>query len=322
MAEPTTERLGIDPALQELLDVLPFKFTVEDGVELAREQMRQMKAAPEHLPDMRIEERTVGYGDITDIPVRIYWPPVAQHDDLPVVVFYHGGGWSIGDLDTHDVVARDHALVSEAVVVSVDYRLAPEHPWPAGIDDAWAALRWVGEHAAQLGGDPNRIAVAGDSAGGNISAVMTHLARNAGGPPLVFQLLWYPATTGDTSLPSFVENADGPILDRDVVAAFLHWYLPDMDVSDPAKLPPTLAPVNFGDFTGLPPAFIGTAEYDPLRDDGARYAELLREAGVPVELHNEPTMVHGYVNFALVVPAAAEAANRGLLALKAALARK
>ncbi|MGX9791349.1 alpha/beta hydrolase [Mycobacterium sp. MMS18-G62] len=320
MTDPTS-RPGIDPTMQALLDVLPFKFSVEDGVEVAREQMRQLKADPEHLPEMRIEERTIGYGDITDIPVRIYWPPVAQHDNLPVVVFYHGGGWSIGDLDTHDAVARDHAVGAEAIVVSVDYRLAPEHPWPAGIDDAWAALRWVGEHAAELGGDPARIAVAGDSAGGNIAAVMAQFARDQGGPPLVFQLLWYPPTTGDTTLPSFTENADGPILDRDVVAAFMHWYLPDMDLSEPAKLPPTLAPANTADLSDLPPAFIGTAEYDPLRDDGARYAELLRAAGVPVELHNEPTLVHGYVSFALVVPAAIEATNRGLAALKAALHR-
>ncbi|MGV0801830.1 alpha/beta hydrolase fold domain-containing protein, partial [Mycolicibacterium elephantis] len=134
-----------------------------------------------------------------------------------------------------------------------------------------------------------------------------------------FQLLWYPSTTGDTQLPSMIENADGPILDRDVVAAFLHWYLGDMDLSDPAKLPPTLAPANTADLSELPPAFIATAEYDPLRDDGALYAELLRAAGVSVELRNEPTLVHGYVNFALVVPAAAEATNRGLAALKAAL---
>jgi len=320
MSEPTT-RPGIDPAMQALLDAFPFKFTADDGVEVAREQMRQLKAPPEVLPEMRIEERTIGYGDIIDVPVRIYWPPIAQHTNLPVVVFYHGGGWSIGDLDTHDPVARSHAVGAEAIVVSVDYRLAPEHPWPAAIDDSWAALRWVGEHAAELGGDPARIAVAGDSAGGNISAVMAQLARDQGGPPLVFQLLWYPATTGDTSLPSFIENADGPILDRDVVAAFMHWYLPDMDMIEPAKLPPTLAPANTEDLSDLPPAFIGTAEYDPLRDDGARYAELLRAAGVPVELRNEPTLVHGYVTFALVVPAAAEATNHGLAALRAALHR-
>jgi len=320
MSEPTT-RPGIDPAMQALLDAFPFKFTADDGVEVAREQMRQLKAPPEVLPEMRIEERTIGYGDIIDVPVRIYWPPIAQHTNLPVVVFYHGGGWSIGDLDTHDPVARSHAVGAEAIVVSVDYRLAPEHPWPAAIDDSWAALRWVGEHAAELGGDPARIAVAGDSAGGNISAVMAQLARDQGGPPLVFQLLWYPATTGDTSLPSFIENADGPILDRDVVAAFMHWYLPDMDMIEPAKLPPTLAPANTADLSDLPPAFIGTAEYDPLRDDGARYAELLRAAGIPVELRNEPTLVHGYVTFALVVPAAAEATDRGLAALRAALHR-
>lgn len=319
MAEPSAERPSIDPALQALLDVLPFKFTVEDGVEVAREQMRQMKAPPETLPEMRIEERTVGYGDVHDIPVRIYWPPIPEHEHLPVVVFYHGGGWSIGDLDTHDVVCRDHAIGAEAIVVSVDYRLAPEHPFPQGVDDAWAALRWVGEHAAELGGDPARIAVAGDSAGGNFAAVMTQLARDHRGPPLVFQLLWYPATTGDTTLRSFVENADAPILDRHVVAAFLHWYVPGMDISDPSKLPTTLAPANAADLSELPPAFIGTAEHDPLRDDGARYAELLTAAGVPVELRNEPTLVHGYVSFALVVPAAAEATNRGLAALKAAL---
>ena len=320
MAEPTTTRPGIEPAIQALLDAFPFKFTADDGVEVAREQMRQLKAPPEALPNMRIEERTIDYGDITGIPTRIYWPPIAQHDNLPVVVFYHGGGWSIGDLDTHDPVARTHAVGAEAIVVSVDYRLAPEHPYPQGIDDSWAALRWVGEHAAELGGDAARIAVAGDSAGGNISAVMAQLARDKGGPPLVFQLLWYPSTTGDMTLPSMIENADGPILDRDVVAAFLQWYLPpEIDMSDPAKLPPTLAPANTADLSGLPPAFIGTAGYDPIHDDGAHYAELLSAAGVPVELCNAPTLVHGFVSFALVVPATTEATDRGVAALKAAL---
>lgn len=322
MAESTTERPGIDPAMQALLDAFPFKFTADDGVEVAREQMRQLNAPPEALPDMRIEERTIDYGDITGIPVRIYWPPIPQHDNLPIVVFYHGGGWAIGDLDTHDPVVRAHAVGAEAIVVSVDYRLAPEHPYPQGIDDSWAALRWVGEHAEELGGDATRIAVAGDSAGGNISAVMAQLARDNGGPALVFQLLWYPSTTGDMTLPSMIENADGPILDSDVVAAFMQWYLPpEIDLSEPAKLPPKLAPANAADLSCLPPAFIGTAEYDPIRDDGARYAELLSAAGVPVELYNAPTLVHGFVSFALVVPAATEATNRGVAALKAALHR-
>jgi acetyl esterase len=319
MTERTTAKPEIDPMLKGLLDAFPMTFTAADGVEAARTQLSQLKAPPEILPDLRIEERTVGYGDLTDVPVRIYWPPVAADDGLPVVVFYHGGGWSIGDLDTHDPVARAHSVGAEAIVVSVDYRLAPEHPFPAGIDDSWAALRWVGEHAAKLGGDPNRIAVAGDSAGGNIAAVMAQLARDNGGPPLVFQLLWYPSITADMSLPSFAENADAPMLNRDVIDAFVAWYVPGVDISDPKALPATLSPANAADLSGLPPTFIGTAEHDPLRDDGAQYAELLKAAGVPVELSNEPTLVHGYASFALVIPAAAEATTRGLAALKKAL---
>lgn len=317
----TESATGIDPALKILLDALPFHFVAADGVEGPRQLVRQMAPPPEMLPPMRIEERTVGFGAVDAIPVRIYWPPIAEHDHLPVVVFYHGGGFALGDLDTHEAVARAHAVGAEAIVVSVDYRLAPEHPFPAAVDDAWAALQWVAEHAAELGGDPSRIAVAGDSAGGNLSAVVAQLARDNGGPPLAFQLLWYPSTGADMTLPSFVDNGDGPVLDRDVIEAFLTWYLPGVDRTEPEKLPTMFAPANTADLSGLPPAYIGTAEYDPLRDDGAHYAELLAKAGVPVELHNEPTMVHGYLQFALVIPAAAEATNRGLAALKAALNR-
>ena len=319
MTDTTSERPGIDPILKALLDAVPLEFTIDDGVEMAREKLRALKPPAEMLPDMRIEERTVGYGDLADIPVRVYWPPIDAHADLPIVVFYHGGGWALGDLDTHDHVARAHAIGAEAIVVSVDYRLAPEHPFPAGVDDAWAALRWVAEHAEELGGDPTRIAVAGDSAGGNLSAVMALRARDAGGPPLVFQLLWYPVAVGDLSAPSFTENADAPILNADVIAAFMSWYLPGQDMSDPTALPIDLAPANAATLAGLAPAFIGTAEHDPLRDDGGKYAEMLSAAGVSVQLSNEPTMVHGYVSLAMASPAATEATNRGLTALKAAL---
>ena len=181
------------------MDAVPLEFTIDDGVEVARERMRAVRPPAEMLPQMRIEERVDrARRDRPTSRCGSTGRRSREHDDLPVVVFYHGGGWCIGDLDTHDHVARAHAVGAEAIVVSVDYRLAPEHPYPQGVEDAWAALRWVGEHAAELGGDPARIAVAGDSAGGNLSAVVALLARDNGGPPLVFQLLWYPVTVGDT----------------------------------------------------------------------------------------------------------------------------
>lgn len=313
-------RADIDPILKALLEAVPLEFTIDDGVEVARAKLAAMRPPPEMLPAMRIENRELDCGAAGQIPARIYWPPSDRETGpMPVVVFYHGGGWAIGDLDSHDHVARAHAIGARAIVVSVDYRLAPEHPFPAAIDDSWAALQWVGEHADELGGDPSRIAVAGDSAGGNISAVMALRARDMGGPPLVFQLLWYPVAVGDLSLPSFTENANAPLLNSNVTTAFLSWYLPGMDLSEPAALPTDLAPANASSLAGLPPAYIGTAEHDPLRDDGGKYAELLAVAGVPVQHSNEPTMVHGYVSLALASPVATEATNRGLAALKAAL---
>jgi acetyl esterase len=302
MTEPTIARPQIDPTLKALVDAFPLTFKASDGVEVARARLRQLKAPPEMLPDLRIENHMAN-----GVPVRVYWPP-AESGNLPIVVFYHGGGFALGDLETHDPVARAHAVGADAIVVSVDYRLAPEHPFPTGPDDCWAALQWVAAHAGELGGDPDRIAVAGDSAGGNLAAVTAQRARDEGGPPLVFQLLWYPTITADT-----------PILDRDVIDAFMSWYIPGVNLSDPKSLPVALAPCNAADLSGLPPAFIGSAEHDPLRDDAALYAKLLNEAGTPAELSNEGTLTHGYVSFALIIPAAAEATNRGLAALKAAL---
>jgi acetyl esterase/lipase len=174
----------------------------------------------------------------------------------------------------------------------------------------------VAEHAVELGADPGRLAVAGDSAGGNLAAVVAQLARDAGAPAIRFQLLWYPATTWDNSLPSFTENADAPILGRGAVNGFSRWYAGDLDLSE---MPVTLAPARAEDLSALPPAYIAVAGHDPLRDDGARYAELLSAAGVPAELHNAETLVHGYLGYVGVVPAATEAADRGFSALRNAL---
>ena len=303
----------MDPELEAFVPLFP-RTDLTDPVAARRSFAELAAAVPAaDLADIDVEDRTVPADP--PVRVRIYRPRRARG----AVVWMHGGGFLLGDLDTEHPWASRIAAGSGAVVISVDYRLAPEHPYPQGVEDAWAALQWVGEHASELGGDPARIAVGGDSAGGNLSAVMALKARDAGGPALVFQLLWYPVAVGDFSLPSFTENADAPILDSGVMAAFLTWYLPGVDMSDPTSLPIELAPANADSLAGLPPAYIGTAEHDPLRDDGGKYAELLAAAGVPVVLSNEPTMVHGYVSLALAAPAAAEAFDRGLAALNAAL---
>jgi acetyl esterase len=304
----------LDAILQKVLEAVPFQLTLEGGPEAARQRFRDLPRQPIDAR-LRVEDRTID-GPAGSIPIRLYWPAVSSDEPLPVVMFFHGGGWVVGDLDTYDLSAQLHAVATDAIVVAVDYRLAPEHPFPAAVDDVWAVTQWVGTNAADFGGDWNRMAVAGDSAGGNLAAVVAQLARDAAGPPIRFQLLWYPATTWDTSLPSFTENADAPILALDAVAELSRWYADGVDMDDP---PATLVPARAADLSGLPPAYIAVAGHDPLRDDGVRYGELLAAAGVPVEVHSAASLVHGYLGYVGVVPAATESADLGLAALKAAL---
>ena len=308
------DRPPVDAILQKVLDAVPFQLTVDGGVDEARRRLRELPRRPVH-PGLRVEDHHID-GPGGPIPIRVYWPEDVS--DVPVTMYFHGGGFAVGDLDTHDGTAREHAVAAQTLVVSVDYRLAPEHPYPAAVEDVWAATRWVADNAGQFGADASRLAVAGDSAGGTLSAVVAQLARDGGGPHLAFQLLWYPSTMWDTSLPSFAENADAPVLDNASIAAFTRWYAGHLDLSDP---PATLAPGRARDLSGLAPAYVAVAGHDPLRDDGARYAELLAAAGVTVELHNADTLVHGYLGYAGVVPAATEATQRGLTALRAALHR-
>lgn len=313
------EKPAIDPILQKVLDAVPFRLSTEDGIRAARQRFRDLPRRPLH-PELRVENRTIP-GPAGPIALRIYWPPSFSGDDrqgavAPVVLFFHGGGFVVGDLETHDGTARQHAVGADAIVVAVDYRLAPEHPYPAAVEDAWAATLWVTENAAELHADPSLIAVAGDSAGGTISAAVAQRARDTGASPIVFQLLWYPSTMWDASLPSFTENAAAPILDTRGVAAFSRWYAGEIDMSDP---PPGMAPGRAKDLSDLAPAYIAVAGYDPLRDDGIRYAGLLTAAGVAAEVHNAETLVHGYLGYAGVVPAATAALQGGLTALRAAL---
>ncbi|MCV7102911.1 alpha/beta hydrolase [Mycobacterium palustre] len=308
------EKPGIDPILLKVLDAVPFRLTTDDGVDAARQRFRDLPRRPLH-PELRVEDRTIA-GPAGPIPVRIYWPPSHPDGGAPVVLFFHGGGFVVGDLDTHDGTARQHAVGADAIVVSVDYRLAPEHPYPAAVEDAWAATLWVAERGGELGADASRIAVAGDSAGGTIAAATAQASRDNSGPALRFQLLWYPSAMWDPSLPSFTENATAPILDTHAIAQFSRWYAGELDPSDP---PAGLAPGRATNLSNLPPAYIGVAGHDPLRDDGIRYGELLAAAGVPVEVHNAETMVHGYLGYAGIVPAATAAQERGLAALRNAL---
>ena len=310
------EKPGIDPILLKVLDAVPFRLSTEDGIDAVRQRLRDLPRRAVH-PELRVEDRAID-GLAGPIGIRIYWPPTDSDPGSapPVILFFHGGGFVMGDLDTHDGTARQHAVGADAMVVSVDYRLAPEHPYPAAVEDAWAATLWVAENGEAIGADPTRLAVAGDSAGGTIAAVIAQRARDHAGPPITFQLLWYPSTLWDQSLPSFTENAAALILDTKAVGDFSRWYAGEVDLSDP---PAGMAPGRAKNLAGLPAAYIAVAGHDPLRDDGIRYGELLAAAGVPVEVHNAETMVHGYIGYAGVVPAATAGMDRGLAALRAAL---
>ena len=224
------------------------------------------------------------------IPVRVYRPD-DDFRDLPVVVHFHGGGWVLGDLESGDWLCSHLAVRGRVVVVSVDYALAPEHPFPTAVTQCVAATRWIAEHAAEIGGDGRRLAVMGDSAGGNLAAVVALAARDAGGPDISLQVLIYPGTDATLSSPSVHRLADAPFLSRDDIEAFLHHYVGAGDRTDP-RVSPLLAPRH----DGLPPALVQAAEHDPLLDDARRYARVLRDAEVPVRETVYLGAPHGYVN--------------------------
>jgi acetyl esterase len=231
------------------------------------------------------------------IPGRLYTP--ANSPDgapAPLLLYFHGGGWVIGDLDTHDGACRFLAAAAGATVLSVDYRLSPEHPFPAPVEDAWAAFAWVSANAAQLGADPARIAIGGDSAGGNLAAVVSLLARAGGGAMPAMQLLIYPPTDSAGDLPSRKLFCEGFLLTKGDMDAFeAHYLPPGTDPTDP-RVSILLAP----DLRGLPPAYVATAGFDPLRDEGEAYALRMRDAGVQVALRRHPGLIHNFVNLTAI----------------------
>ena len=286
---------AIDPELLPWLDMLPaVAFNDYDALVAARAAMSQLgEVMPPYEPANPVEFRDTavpGPSDAPDVPVRIY-APANREGAVPGLLYLHGGGFVVGDLDTfHMPLLR---LVDELgiVIVSVDYRLAPEHPFPAPIEDCYAALAWVGAKAAELGIDPARLGVAGESAGGGLAAAVALLARDRGGPALSFQYLGIPELDDRLDTPSMQAYVDTPLWNRP--NAIFSWtsYLG----AEPggADVSPYAAPARATDLTGLPPAVVTTCQFDPLRDEGITYAQRLMQAGVNTELHHYPGTFHG-----------------------------
>lgn len=283
--------MALDPQARAVLELMaktgnpPIN---ELSVEEARQgaaALAEMQGAPE--PVARIEDRTL-HGPDSDIPVRIYVP--AAGEPLPVLVYFHGGGWVIGDLESSDGICRALANRAGCAVLSVDYRLAPEHPFPAAVNDAYYATQWAATNASSFGGDPGRLAVSGDSAGGNLAAVVALIARDRREPSIQFQLLIYPVTDAACDTPSFSENGEDYFLTK----AAMHWFWNHYVRNESDRNDPNACPLRAISFEGLPPALVITAEYDPLRDEGEQYAERMRAAGTPVQLTRYDGMIHGF----------------------------
>jgi len=291
--------MSVHPQIAALLErversPLPPYHTVPAFV--ARRIYRDTRSALAPKPPEVAEARLMIFGN--RVAVRAYRPLAGEM--LPALVFFHGGGWSIGDLDTHDVVCRQLALGARCAVFSVDYRLAPEHPFPAAVEDCFFATKFVFENHGSLKIDSSRIAVGGDSAGGNLAAVVALMARDAGGPPLACQLLVYPATDQRCEFPSHERNAEGCLLTKDAIGFFRSAYLPDPRDYTDWRASPLLAQSH----ASLPPAFVVTAGYDPLLDEGRAYAERLADSGVETVYREYPDMVHGFILFGGALDAA------------------
>ena len=310
--------MPVDPQIQEVIDALAasefgpvHELTPAEG----RTQYERMVKARgiEPAPVDAVEDRAIP-GPAGGVPVRIYRPD-PDAGALPALVYYHGGGHVIGNLDTHDAVARNLCNGAGCVVVSVDYRLAPEHKFPAAAQDAFAAVQWCAAHGAELGIDPERMAVGGDSAGGNLAAVAALMARDAGGPAIRLQVLVYPVTDYACDTASYRTYAQGYGM---LEAQSMRWFRDHYLSGEADRLDWRAAPLRAADLSGLPPALVLTAQCDVLHDEGEAYAQRLRAAGAEVDYRDCEGMIHGFFTMAPMIDGAVRAQALVCEALKTA----
>jgi acetyl esterase/lipase len=285
------------------------KLSPKDARQMFRDTRPAVTPTP---PEIGVVKDLLADGSVAPIPLRLYRPAgVAADTPLPTLVFFHGGGWVIGDLDTHDVLCRCLAAEARINVIAVDYRLAPEHKYPAAVDDAWAATRWIAANADQLAVDRRRIAVGGDSAGGNLAAVVALLARDSGAPSIAHQVLLYPVTDAGTERRSYRDFAEGYGLTLESMRWFIAHYVKDLSEAADWRV----SPIRAASLAGVAPALIVTAGFDPLRDEGEAYALALRDAGVRVDYCCYGGMIHGFVPMGRVL----DAGNRSVAHVAASL---
>lgn len=307
--------MPLDPQVKLVLDNLPgdlLDVRTTTPLELRKMYEDQTQLPFPAEPVAAVAERRVP-GPDGELAVRVYTPE--REGPHPGIVFFHGGGWVIGNLDTHDGTARKLANAAGCTVVSVDYRLAPESRFPAAAEDCYAATGWVAEHRDDLGIAAGPLAVAGDSAGGNLATVVALMARDRDGPQLGFQLLIYPVVDCDFDRPSYRDNAEGYMLTRDVMQWFWDQYVPDPT----ERRNPYANPLAAASLADLPPALVLTAEYDPLRDEGEAYAERLKSEGVRVDCTRYDGVIHGFFSFADLVDKGKQAIAQAGAAVREAL---
>lgn len=284
--------MPLDPQVEKILQetaALGLPAYQDLSPDAARKQMLSLAPPVDPMLSVkRLENRNIP-GPDGEIPIRLYYPECDP--PFAVLVYFHGGGWVIGNLDTHHGVCHALANTSGCLVVSVDYRLAPEHRYPAAVEDAYAAAKWVAENSNVIQADPNRLAVGGDSAGGHLAAVVALMARDRKAPRIDFQVLIYPITDCSFNTPSYQENKEGYMLTRDLMKWFWHHFIEDAGEANN----PYVSPLRADDLSDLPPALIVTAEYDPLRDEGEAYGKRMQAAGVSVTLSRYPGMIHAFI---------------------------